>query len=58
MSGLKELGRNFYSQFAKKENPQKGILVFVVPQSNKEIIDFVVDQMADTLGDRCLIRSY
>ena len=40
------------SRHAQNLNPKKAITaqVQVVPQSNEQIIDFVVDEMKDTLG--------
>jgi hypothetical protein len=44
--------QNAYMHYAQKENPQVEISsdLSIVPQSNSEIADFVINQMSDTLG--------
>lgn len=45
--------QNAYMHYAQKENPQAEISrnLSIVPQSNQEIADFVINQMAGTLGN-------
>ncbi|MDR1232584.1 MAG: hypothetical protein LBK61_14430 [Spirochaetaceae bacterium] len=41
-----------YNHYAQKKNPKPNVTRDVprVPQSNQEIIDFVIGKMANTLG--------
>jgi hypothetical protein len=44
--------RYAYNHYAQKKNPGPGArVVGTVSQSNKDIIDYVIKEMADTLGE-------